>query len=629
MSTSTLSGKSPSDFVKKFRSDTDFQRESLARALDIARDNPAKYFEKLLKIETKKGTLEAFVPNQPQTAVINLVRALRRNNLPVRIVVLKARQVGMSTLGAALLFHATSLWPHRHSKLVAHDLETTDLLFSKSRLFYSKLPHDPMFRPKLEKSNRKEIIFAEPSHSRLSLTTAGNPNAGSGATIINLHMSELAKFERAQEVATSIMQTIPPPSVNNQTMVIMESTALGMGGYFHDMYVGSKEGKEQLVEDIHKHWDDVDKLEKIIKKYGQDPGFVPLFFPWHEFKEYEDPISKAGINHIRSTATPKEIELREKHGLSYGQLQFRRRKIAELAKRPDGTEPEALFQQEFPMNDQEAFLVTGNTFFSASAISKQTARPPEIAAEVDDPRIWDTAFRYNARTRPKLDPRPNGRLKIWDRPRVNAQYLIGGDVASAEAGEDFSVLQVINKRTCEQVATWHGKIGEDALARLSVLLGSWYNEADIAIENNNMGAATNMYLRDTLYPNFYTRRTYKANIDKSVDEYGWNTNMVTRPIILSEMHRHLREGSLRINDEQLIQECYVFRVNAKTGKPEAEEGKHDDRILSMAIALQVLSERPYQGKSPEALSSIINSSELDSMLVPTEDAADSMYGEIF
>lgn len=586
---------------------TSQQVASLYRAL---RKNREYYLSNLLKIQTKSGNLSPFKPNEPQRFIIDLIWCLNELEVPVRLVICKARQIGMSTLGAGLLFHATTMWPHRHAKVIAHDTDTTELLFEKSKMFYNQLPEGP-FKPKTERSDRKQIVYSDPIHSRLTISTAGTKTAGSGATVQYLHCSEVAKWENPGTVMTSLMQSVPKASVNPNTVIIIESTANGQGGYYHEQYKEAKAGKEQLMQDLWVARGDKEKMLSILQSFPRNIGWLPIFFPWYEFKEYQEKI--VDVNWFRGSLTPEELELKQRYNLSLEQLQFRRTEIENLKKDERGIPPEELFKQEYPSNDTEAFLVTGSTFFHQPSLQKQSPKPEVFKGNLYDEMksMIDGKMRditYDEWRRNNCDDDGHvkllatediyGSLSIWEQPEKGAQYVVSGDVSLGEKeNSDFSVLQILKKLpdgSVEQVARWRGKIHPEVFAKYGIQLAAYYNEGILCFENNSFGVNCIRVLQNSLYPFPYIRnqRNFKEISDAPTDEWGWNTNVGTKGPVVAEANRRLYEGLLTLNDPITIEELSVFRQEGPQ-RLSAPEGMHDDCVMSLAIGLWVVSEHPY------------------------------------
>lgn len=574
------------------------------------RKNRGYYLAKLLKIQTKSGDLSNFAPNEQQQFIIDLIWCLNELETPVRLVICKARQIGMSTLGAGLLFHATTMWPHRHAKVIAHDTDTTELLFEKSKMFYNQLPEE--FKPKTERSDRKQIVYGSPLHSRLTISTAGTKTAGSGSTVQYLHCSEVAKWENPGQVMTSLMQAVPKASVNPNTVIIIESTANGQGGYYHEQYKEAKEGKEQLMKDLWEVRDDKEKMLSILQEFPRNIGWLPIFFPWYEFKEYTERI--VDKDWFRGSLTPEELELQNKYNLTLEQLQFRRTEIENLKKDERGIPPEELFKQEYPSNDTEAFLVTGTTFFhQPSLLAQKTDRPVLFRGNLSDEMKGEIGGKFrdltydewkqqnlddDGRVKLKATEDIYGSLSIWERPEKGGQYVVSGDVSLGEReNSDFSVLQVLKKMTdgkTRQVARWRGKVHPEVFAKYGIQVSAYYNEAILGFENNSFGVNCIRVLQNSLYPYPYIRnsRNFKEISEAPTEEWGWNTNVGTKNPVLAEANRRLYEGLLELNDPITVEEMQVFKQDGpvKLGAP---PGMHDDCVMSLAIGLWIVSEHPY------------------------------------
>ena len=184
----------------------------------------------------------------------------------MRIIILKARQIGFSTAVAALFYQQAATRPNTHAMIVAHKADASTNIFNKTKLFWDCSP--PEIRPLKKASNAKELLFENPSskseerakdpglRSRIEIETAGNRDAGRSATIQLLHLSELAFWPYGEQTMAALMQAVPPLP---HTMVVIESTANGVGGAFYREWQRAQEGTSV---------------------------FTPLFFPWFEHEEY-------------------------------------------------------------------------------------------------------------------------------------------------------------------------------------------------------------------------------------------------------------------------------------------------------------------------------------------------------
>ena len=301
-----------------------------------------EYIESCLKIRTKSGAVVPFRLNAAQQKLYAVAKHQQDEGKPVRIIILKARQLGFSTLTEALLFHACATRSNVNALVVAHREDATANLFRMSKLFYDELPAP--VKPMLRTSNAQELVFENPSRasrgalpglrSRFRCATAGGRGIGRSDTLQCVHLSEYAFWPEGGEskaaTLAGILQAVPS---RPGTMVIMESTANG-------------------CEDFKDRWD---------AAVAGENDFEPVFFAWFENPDYAMPV-EPGIEW-----TAEERETRERYSLSWEQLRWRRWCIANNC---GGSRD--MFRQEYPANPDEAFLHSGS---SSSAAARRPRRP--------------------------------------------------------------------------------------------------------------------------------------------------------------------------------------------------------------------------------------------------------------
>lgn len=231
--------------------------------------------------------------------------------------------------------------------------------------------------------------------------------------------------------------------------------------------------------------------------------------------------------------------------------------------------------------------VTGKTVFNAKAVSErlvivQKQRPKKqgfftYTETVDGIHIQDIHW---------VDD-PNGPLKIYKEPEPGRPYVLGGDTAGD--GSDWFVGQVLDNISGEQVAVLRHQYDEDTYAKQMFCLGKYYNNALEAPEVNFSTYPVKL-LGLMGYKNLYVREiedTFEGTIRHA---FGFRTDRLTRPVIISELIRVLRDNMHLINDEATLMEMLTFVRNEKL-RPEAEDGAHDDCVMALAIAFYV---RPQQ-----------------------------------
>jgi hypothetical protein len=294
------------------------------------KDDFSHYALKCLKIRTKSGKVEPFVLNKAQKFIHAQLSKQKESTRRVRAICLKGRQQGCSTLIAGRYYHIVTHHKGFQAFILTHALDATQNLYKMAQRYYENTPI--LVRPEVSTSNAKELVFGA-LDSGYKLGTAENKAVGRSSTIQLLHGSEVAFWANAAEHAKGVMQAVPNEP---GTEIILESTANGMGNYFHQQW--------QLAESLQSE-------------------FTPIFVPWFWQDEYKRPIDE------RFQETDDTIEIREIYKLSDEQLYWRQNKIAELS--ISGIDGAKAFKQEYPNNSTEAFQITGeDSFIEAELVMK-------------------------------------------------------------------------------------------------------------------------------------------------------------------------------------------------------------------------------------------------------------------
>ncbi len=222
--------------------------------------------------------------------------------------------------------------------------------------------------------------------------------------------------------------------------------------------------------------------------------------------------------------------------------------------------------------------VTGKTVFNAKAISARLDRltPPVRTGLFEYDEAPDGIHITGVHWVDDLE----GPVRIYKEPVAGRPYVIGGDTAGD--GSDWFVGQVLDNITSEQVCTVRHQVDEDAYAKQIFCLGLHYNEALIAPETNF--STYPVKVLDLMgYKKLYVRElpdNFEGNIRHA---FGFRTDAQTRPVILGELIRVLRDHIHLVNDETTLLEMLTFVRNEKL-RPEAEPGAHDDCVMALAIA---------------------------------------------
>lgn len=547
------------------------QEQMRATWRDIANDFYL-YCEKNLKIINKKGELVKLRPNVAQRKLIDSVMKDLKLGRPVRYIVLKARQMGLSTIIEALGYWWTATHKYVSSAIVAQDKEAANNIYQMFQRYYDN--SSPEFKPVTRYLTKNDLTFdVEPKPGqpktgglKSQIRTMVAKGAGTGRSQTNrfLHGSEVAFWEDGTETVAGLLQTVPRLP---ETFIFLESTANGMGGYFYDEWQFAKKGES---------------------------SFSPFFFAWHEHPEYEENVPPKWGTY---TADEREL-LKIFKTEGYPQhswkrkLQWRRNKMKEFRADPER------FYQEYPMNDMEAFISTGRPVFD----SKMLIRMDLKASNSKFDWVELTGTRKGVVIGKKVD---FGNLKVWEYPEKGEKYVLGGDVAegkeiAANGKEgDYSVLTVMRRGTNRVVARWRGHIDPDKLGDVACQLGWYYNEATIAIEVNNQGLATVQRIRDHLYRRMYMReRGADELFEEPTVKMGWRTDKSSKYIMITELAKFIRDGVIIDTDTVAVRE-YMTYVRDDNGRTNAQEGHHDDCVMSTAIAIQLLDWKDLDREPPK------------------------------
>lgn len=514
--------------------------------------NTKKYIEEYIKIRDKNGKVIPLKLNEPQMKYYNVIKELHEQRKPIRIIILKARQMGFSTETESIIFKNVVTNHNYNAGIVAHKEDSTANLFNMSKRMLEYLPDS--IKPEQKKSNAKELVFNNDEgtglDSKMKCMTAGGKGIGRSDTFTALHLSELAFWEGdKQDILLGLLQAVPNIP---ESMVIIESTANGFD-YFKEL------------------WD---------KAVAGENDFYPLFVGWNELKEYK-------MTYTGFELTEDEIELQTVYNLTLEQLTWRRWCI----KNNCGGDIDK-FKQEYPICPDEAFLSTGQCYFDKDKVIKRIRKVVEpikrgsFLYKYENNQVSDIRFNENIK----------GTIKIFEEPQEGVPYVLAGDTAGE--GSDNFTAQVINNITGKQVAVLKQQYSELEYAQQVYCLGLYYNTALIGIETN-FSTYPNEKLQEWDYPNLYIREKADTYVNRYNKSFGFKTTPVTRPLILGQLQEIVLEEIDNINDIDTLREMLTFIKN-KVGRPEAEVGFHDDLVMALAIVYYIRTQQSFtiENKKP-------------------------------
>ena len=552
-------------------------KEQLALIIDIKNDF-YRYCKNNLKIKDKDANIVPFEPNKAQRVLIDYVLLCIKEQRPVKAIILKARQMGLSTAVEAIIYWWTSTNKNINSVIIGHEESSSKNLYMMFRRYYEK--SNPLFKPSIRYNTRTDLSFErfDEANNQVGLesyiktATAGNKAAGRSDTINLLHASELGEWENGEELVASLLETVPDkPVMKKPSMMFLESTAKGRGNYFHKEFVNAVKRLNNFEPFFFPWW--------IMDEYERDHD-VPL----GELSEYEEFLIKLMSKGHNVAGSHIEID---KKAIP-AKIWFYRRKSRNFESTPER------LTQEYPSTWQEAFIASGKNVFNALALQEMENDAEDVAETAYYKLIvGDTHEDYTLEHVPyeaqeKADDFTyKAPLKIFKEPEPGHEYVIGGDVAEGLVDGDFSVAEVVDQVTMETVARWRGHIDPDKFGEILGALGAYYNYALIGVEVNNHGLTTIQKLRDTFYTNLYKRdKGYDEDFEEPTSNLGWKTDVRTKRLMIDDLIRIVREGLNKERDVVFVSEAFAF-VRDDRGRMNAEKGEHDDTVMAKAICFQL------------------------------------------
>lgn len=304
-----------------------------ARIRRKLRDDFRHYSKKCLSIRTKSGTIAPLTLNRSQIYLHDRLEEQRRKTGMVRALVLKGRQVGISTyIGGRFYWRISHKFGFR-AFILTHLDAASDNLFEMAKRFHEGCP--ALVRPETGKANAKELSFPRLG-SGYKVATAGSAEVGRSETIQLFHGSEVAFWPNAHKHAAGIQQAIAEAP---DTEDIRESTANGLGNSFHAEWKAAERGESR---------------------------YEAIFIPWFWHEEY-------ARDSDGWTPPPEWAEYQRQHQLEIDQVHWAWRKNRDLIALAGGTtdEPCWMFRQEYPATAAEAFQTSGDlSFILAAAVIK-------------------------------------------------------------------------------------------------------------------------------------------------------------------------------------------------------------------------------------------------------------------
>lgn len=513
-----------------------------------------------------------FIPNKNQLRYLQTRQG--------RDIILKIRQVGFTTLSCVRALDLALWEPNLRTGIMAHKNEVVSTIFGDIVKFtYEWFVKDwgHFYNPTSTSDSATALSFSDDGLGRQLDSSMRVLFDFRGKTVHFLHVSEASRVDRDR--FTGSLQGVP---INGE--VVLESTPNGRGGEFF-------------------------RLWQLWREKGSQAPYKGHFVPWYD--HYPESLEKVTL--ASGKRKPKKVSDFKFEDLDPEITQFEKSIVEDYSLTPDHIRwrrwcidtncagSEERFDEEYPADDVSCFLAGDNQVFPPSVLKKHdaTCKLPERTGFL----VQDAA-----NTAKVVDDKA-GWYYEWVPPKPLRQYSIGADPASGAAA-DASCAYVIDNATLETVACLHGKIPPDTFAEQLKCLGLLYNSAFICVESNNHGHTVITLLKQPppglCYRYMYKRRgldRVKTANDGSL--WGFQTTVVSK-LPLTERLRIAASNAdpatrIKIYDAGLVNEMSTFiQGMANQGAyvtRRAAEGAHDDRVMAIALALEMRDQRNISSKN--------------------------------
>jgi hypothetical protein len=486
-----------------------------------------------------------------------------------KFLILKARQLGITWIAVAIGLWYILMRPGSNVVCYSHGEDEAKKLIARAWLMYQSLPvflreatGARVVSPKVAEIPSEKIVLAFDTpegvvYSQFQALPA-TQKAGHGDTVTFAIMDECSRMQYARAIYTAInpavsrigklVKTLYGMFMSGGKLVII-STADGVsnaetgeGNYFHRLWATAK--------------------EKMIST---------RFLPWHMHPE------RGGMGIV---GNGRDEDWYEREAMALDEVER---------------------NQQYPLNENDAFMLSGHTFFDTGALAwyREHAEPPLMVGQFlhrGKVGTWNAV--------------PDGIIDIWEVPRTGGKYGISADVASGRS-LDYSSCDVIDMDSGAIVAHLRAKRGGKLeIQQLSIqlkFLGRWYKDANgtpamiMPERAGGWGEALIVALRSTdagldPYPNIY-RHTKHTRTDRPVTEdYGFPMGEQTRGQILDSLKTAIRERVFPWLSPGHVDELGTFVYKDTKPSPRAQDGCNDDRVMSLALAWQLYKEH---GNAPQ------------------------------
>lgn len=542
------------------------------------------------KISPKGGGDDInFFLNRAQRIYLTTLERLRMSNQPINIILLKARQWGGSTLTQIYILWIQIIHKKNWNSVICGDVESqSNIVSGMLSKVVEKYPLWATNGIKLEtkpfegSSKTRQIQYCQCLYS---VGSAQKPDNLRSQNISMAHLTEVGLWKETKGKKPEDLVQAIFGSINDgpYTVKVLESTAKGVGNYFHRTWLKAVKGEND---------------------------FTPVFIAWFMIDMYSVYIGQRNYRSFIESMDEYEMYLFDQGATLEA--------IAWYRKKKKSMEQEWRMCSEYPSDPKEAFQSTGRPYFPRQYVeqARSTCMEPAFYGEfVGEETKGKKAFEnlHFVEMKRKKDSKDNI-LQVWFLPDTSLhykdRYVVSVDIGGTGDSSDPSSIKVFDRLPMteggipEVVAEWHGHIEHDLLIWKAAQIAYAYDNALLVVESNTLETEGTEgdnfeYVLDEIvdfYYNLYSRTSAEQIKQGAPVKYGFHTNPSTKPMVLNFLKAAMRDCLYIERSLETTFECDQFEIKEGGKETGAVEGCHDDRVMSTSIGLYVCYKTPMPYK---------------------------------
>lgn len=591
-------------YIEKSQGHRATNKDIIALWLDFCRTRIKHDFEywarSMTTISDKgKGRDIPFTLNRAQRQYLAAMEKLRLAGKSIDIILCKARQWGGSTLTQLYMLWIQLVHKRNWNSVICGDIEKqSSIVAGMLAKVINRYPRwatggKQITTTPYQGAQKTRVISW--SNSRYSLGSSQKPDSLRSEDISMAHLTEVGLWKatagrKPEDLVQSIFGSIASGAY---TMKILESTAKGVGNFFHRTWIEATEGRN---------------------------NFTPVFVPWYSIDLYSKSIKESDYPAFIESLNEYEQQLFGL-GATLEAIAWYRDKRREM---PD----EWRLFSEFPSTAAEAFQSTGHRVFRISYVNniRRTCVPPTFKGEIVSCGYTTTPQGKQAEQTEFVAAAPGeetseNSLWVWLMPdkeqHLRDRYIVTVDVGGTSDKADYSCIVVADRLAMldggvpEIAACWHGHIEHDKLAWKAVEIARAYDNALLIIESNTLetegteGDNFEYILNEIAgkYSNLFSRTSQLEIKQGRPRRWGFHTNSSTKPMVINFLIKALRDELYIERCLQTTYELDLYELKENGKEMGAVEGNHDDRVMATAILIWACYNHPLPQRTTSTNSS--------------------------